>query len=186
MATVARTLVTLAEYRAMESDVPTELVRGEVIEVPPPADFHGVYCANIVGLLWEWSPRQSKGTILSNDTGLVVEQNPDTVRGPDVMLLSKYRLPPGGFTGDWVRVPPDLIVEVRSPSNAWGDVLDKVGQYLRAGVREVWVLNPPRRTIHIYRPEPDAEPAVLDGSAELTTDVLPGFRCTVGDFFAGI
>lgn len=186
MATATKTLVTLAEYRRMESDVPTELVRGEVIEVPPPVDRHGIYCANIVGLLWEWSPRQSKGVTFSNDTGLVVARNPDTLRGPDVMFLAKERLPAGGFTGDWVQVPPDLVVEIRSPSERWADVIDKVGQYLRSGVREVWVVNPPNKTLHVYRPEPDAEPTVLEQAAELTTDVLPGFRCTVGDVFAGL
>ncbi len=184
MATATKTLVTIAEYAKMESETATELVRGEIIDVPPPADFHGVYCANVVELLCEWSPRKAKGVILSNDTGLVVERDPDTVRGPDVMFISTSRLPPGGFTGEWVKVPPDLIVEVRSPSNSLADVLDKVGQYLRAGVREVWVLNPPKQTVHVYRPEPDAEVTVLDISAELTTDVLPGFRCRVSDIFS--
>ncbi len=183
MATATKTLVTLEEYAAMPGDRLTELVRGEVVEVPSPGDRYGAYCATVVGLLWEWSPRNSKGVILSNDTGLVVDRDPDTVRGPDVMFISKGRLPPSGFTGDWIRVPPDLVVEVRSPSERWAAVIDKVGQYLQAGVREVWVLDPPRRSVHAYRPEPDAEPTVLAEACELTTDVLPGFRCTAGDFF---
>lgn len=52
------------------------------------------------------------------------------------------------------------------------------------GAREVWVLDPKDRTCEIFRP--DEATRVLTNGAELTTDVLPGFRCIVGDFFAGV
>ena len=80
-------------------------------------------------------------------------------------------------------VVPDLVVEVYSPSNRPGQIREKVNEYLAAGVPMVWLLYPERRTLAIYRPD-DLLPIVL-GDDEVVEGLaeLPGFRCTVAEFF---
>jgi Uma2 family endonuclease len=76
--------------------------------------------------------------------------------------------------------PPDLAIEVLSPSDSPRQVLDKVGEYLAAGVRLVWVIDPAERRATVYRALSEvrtvAESEHLDGE-----DVVPGFRCILGD-----
>jgi Uma2 family endonuclease len=184
MATATKTLVTAEEFERMEFPEKAELVRGEVVEMTNPAPDHGQICSNVSELLMAWSPRRSKGRVLTNDSRVQTGHNPDTVRGPDVFFIANDRLPPGGLTNRSLQVPPDLAVEVFSPSDRWRRVHEKVGDYLAAGVREVWVLHLRRREVHVFRP--DEAPVTLADNAELTTDVLPGFRCKVADFFAGL
>jgi Uma2 family endonuclease len=80
-------------------------------------------------------------------------------------------------------VPPDLAVEVVSPSNRPGELLRKIGEYLAAGVSLVWVVYPKRRCVAVYRPN-EEEPTVLrEGEFLENFPELPGFRCADSDFF---
>ncbi len=105
------------------------------------------------------------------------------VRKPDASFIAKDRLPNGPLPVGHCRVVPDLAVEVVSPHDLYFDVEAKVLEYLRAGVRVVWVVTPSTRTVMVHRAE-TASPSHLTDDAELTGDpVLPGFRCRVGDLF---
>lgn len=149
--------------------------------MPPPKGPHGQCCANIAAILWHFVRSRKCGRILSNDTGVLLGTNPDTVRGGDVLYWTYERLPELPV-GAYIPVPPDLAVEVRSPSSEDGDIHEKVVDYLQAGVRIVWVVDPAERTATIYR-QPD-EGKVLHAAATITgEDVLPGFSCPVADFF---
>ena len=102
------------------------------------------------------------------------------VRLPDVAFVGKGRLPDERVTDDFSDVPPDLAVEVLSPSDRPRFVLGKVGEYLQAGVRLVWVVDPKRRRAAVYRSAADVrevlEDGVLDGE-----DVVPGFACPLAE-----
>jgi Uma2 family endonuclease len=75
---------------------------------------------------------------------------------------------------------PDLAVEVLSPGDRPGEVLGKVGDWLRAGCRVVWVIDPERRQVRVYRT--DGSESVLGESDALDgEDVLPGFSCPLAD-----
>ena len=184
MATATKSLVTANEFDRMTFEAGAELVRGEIVEMTNPAPDHGQIVMNVAELLAEWSPRRSKGRIIPNDSRVQTGRDPDTVRGPDLLFIANERLPSEGLTHRSLQVPPDLAVEVFSPSDRWRQVHEKVGDYLAAGVREVWVVHLRRRQVTVFRP--DDEPTVLGAADELTSDVLPGFRCTVGEFFAGV
>lgn len=98
------------------------------------------------------------------------------VRSPDACFVAKGRFPGEKIPDDYPELPPDLAVEVVSPADRPRQVLDKVGEYLEAGVRLVWVIDPAARRATSYRSisevrEVGAEDD-LDGE-----DVLPGFRC---------
>jgi len=158
-----------------------ELVRGEVIELPPPMKPHGRVCVRVGFLLEGYVRQRNFGYVTGNDSGVILERDPDTVRGPDVALYEDARsfeeLHP-----KYGEVPPRLAVEVMSPSDRIGRVMDKVSDYLRNGVALVWLVDPEVRNVTVYRPE--RTPEVVKGDQDLLAeDVLPGFRCRVSDFF---
>jgi Uma2 family endonuclease len=155
-----------------------ELVRGEVITMPPPGGLHGVTCSKTNRKLGNFIDGGPGGTLVCNDTGFVTDRNPDSVRGPDISYWSKERLTevPVGY----IEIPPDMLVEVLSPSNVWKQIRAKIQEYFEKGVRLVWVIAPEDRTLTIYR-TPD-EGRVLHETATVTgEDVLPGFSCRVSD-----
>ena len=104
--------------------------------------------------------------MLTNDSGVVTERGPDTVRGADVAYYSYERIPRGPLPNHYLDVVPELILEVRSPSDRWPNVLFKVAEYLEAGVVIVVVLDDESRTAFVYRAD---EPGrTLGADDELT------------------
>ncbi len=107
---------------------------------------------------------------------------PTKVRRPDVSFIKLERLPPQEEREGHCRIAPDMATEVISPNDLVYEVDQKVEEYLRAGVRLVWVINPETRTVRVYRADGTMsglrENDSLDGE-----DVIPGFRCRVGDLF---
>jgi Uma2 family endonuclease len=158
-----------------------ELVRGEVIELASPTKPHGFLCANVARILGNYTFQRNKGYITSNDTGVIVERDPDTVRGPDVSLYEDANVieeihPKYGET------PPLLAVEVLSPEDRAALVMRKITEFLRSGVKMVWVVDLESRSVTVHRP--DKPQVSVEGDQELTgDDVLPGFSCKVADIF---
>jgi Uma2 family endonuclease len=174
--------MTAADFLEMPDNDRFELVRGELVEMNRPNLEHGAVCSNVVFLLELWARQHSAGKVFSNDTGVITERDPDSVRGPDCMFVRTERLPKRSAWKKWLEIAPDLAVEVFSPSDRWSEVISKVGQFLDAGTSEVWVLVPNTRTAHVFRH--DAEPVVLLADAEIHNNkLLPGFRCRVAEFF---
>jgi Uma2 family endonuclease len=132
-------------------------------------------------ILANYTFQRRQGYVCGNDTGLLLERDPDTVRGPDVVLYNQVRR----YDDLKVRYsdePPTLAVEVLSPNDRWGAVTRRVTQFLQRGVALVWLVDPDGRTVTVYRGT--HLPQVLEGDDELVCeDVLPGFRCRVADFF---
>ncbi len=186
MATATPTkLLTAEEFMAADLGEGTfELVRGEIVFMPPPRPDHGVVCANAVAILWNFGRKSGFGYVLSNDSAVVTERGPDTVRGPDVCFYSFARWPRTEVGSALPPVPPDLAVEVVSPGNRAGQISRKVAEYQGVGTLLVMVIYPARRSIVIHRlgdepPITFGEDAVIENLPE-----LPGFRSPVADFFA--
>jgi len=158
-----------------------ELDSGEVIEMPPPTRGHGFYCWLAIKLLTEYLTRRGVGHILTNDTGIVVARDPDTLRGADLMVF--LRPPqPADFERPYVEDVPDLVVEIVSPSDTAKMLNRRVEQYLRRGIPLVWVIYPQTHLVYVYRP--NEFNIVLDETDELTGNgVLPEFSCRVSDLF---
>jgi Uma2 family endonuclease len=114
---------------------------------------------------------------------MIISRGPDTVRAPDVWFVRTERLEGGRLPNAFFPGAPDLAVEVISPTDRRGAVMKKVGEYLEAGTRLVWVIYPENRSAVVYRPEglPEiiGEDGVLDGE-----DVVPGFSLTLRDALA--
>jgi Uma2 family endonuclease len=181
--TTAVKLMTAEEYLLLPDDGwPTELVRGRVITMNMPFPRHGEICSNTGYIVRSYLETNDVGRVVTN-SGLIVERDPDTVRGADVGFYSYKQIPKGPLPQGYLSVPPELVFEVRSPGDRWRDVLAKVAEYLAAGVLRVCVLDQETETITVYSAnEPEAK---LTRDQELVLpDILPGFAVRVARFFA--
>lgn len=184
MTTIAHKLMTAEEFAALPEPLDgsqQELVKGEVVIMPPPQARHGIICSRIDRRLGIYVEENNLGWTTSNDTGVILERDPDTVRGPDVAFWSIARQPelPAGY----FEIPPDTAVEVLSPTNTMRQIDAKLREYFFADVREVWVIDPEYRNITIFR-EPLEGRLYKEGATFDGGEVLPGFTCPVADLFA--
>ncbi len=159
-----------------------ELVRGEVREMPPAGGEHGSSTGIIHGEIYLFTKNKKLGRVFAAETGFIIERGPDTVRAPDVAFIRADRLS-GPVPKKFPAIPPDLAVETVAESDTPREVQDKVAQWLQAGVRLVWVIDPGSRTAAIHRS--GREPIILkDGDFLDGEDVLPGFRLAVTQLWA--
>jgi Uma2 family endonuclease len=158
-----------------------ELVRGVPRVSEPPGGVHGRLALKLGGRLDEHVTRLGLGTVLA-EAGYLLKRGPDTVRGPDVSFLSTTRLPPDRIPEQFISGPPDLAAEILSPGDRWADIEEKVADYLAAGARRVWLVDPrERRLIVRYPDRPSivlADRDILDGE-----DVVPGFALDLAELF---
>jgi Uma2 family endonuclease len=185
MATAETRLLTAEEFwewlTQRQDDGLYELERGEIVAMPSPGELHGAVCWLISFILGGYVFQRNRGYLCSNDTGLIVERNPDTVRGPDLMLFDETKQL-DDLNRKFAQQIPRLVVEVLSPTDQTTRTNRRIGQYLRMGVPLVWLVDPEVRSVSLYRP--DKYPVVLDESEELVAeDVLPGFKCRVSQLF---
>lgn len=156
-------------------DKRTELVRGRLIVREPAGWVHGVVAMRIGAKLVEHVERAGAGVVLAAETGFQLESDPDTVRAPDVAFVAQARIPPGSPRG-FPSLAPDLAVEVLSPDDRPGEVLAKIGDWVSAGTRLVWVVDPVRRLTRVYRSDGTESMVAADGVLD-GEDLLPGFAC---------
>lgn len=158
-----------------------ELDRGRVDEMPRPGVRHGVVCANVSFELVAFTRRRRKGLVVSNDAGLIVEHDPDTVFGPDLFLFDET-VDYADLPTHWEDRPPTLVIEVLSPHDRTTKLNRRVGRFLAMGVPLVWVLDPEDSTLTVYQAHRPV--AVLDAGDEVTgLEFLPDLKMKVADFF---
>ena len=155
----------------------TELVRGRLIIHEPPGGKHGYVAANLAFRLSQHVDLTGAGAVFVGDVGFTLRRDPDTVRGPDVAFVRKDGLPQP-IPDSYLEFAPDLVVEVLWHHDRPGDVLAKVGDWLEAGARLVWVIDPERRLARVYRAD-GTERILEETDPLLGEDVLPGFSCTL-------
>jgi Uma2 family endonuclease len=159
-----------------------ELVKGELRKMSPSGWEHGVVVVNITLLLGQHVKTNGLGACSGAETGFKIASDPDTVRAPDLAFVSRERIPESDAAKKFLAGAPDLAVEVLSPGDTRREVDEKVEDWLEAGARAVWVINPKRRGVTVYRSMTDvtrlSEGDELDGG-----DVVPGFRCKVSEIF---
>lgn len=184
MSTVGKKLLTAEEYFLLpdpNDGTIQELVRGEIVTMPQPGLEHGEVQGNVWGAIKQFLRTNPIGRVFV-ESGMVTERGPDTVRGPDVSYYSKERLPLDKRVVGYNDEPPDLCVEVVSPSNTARELQAKIKEYFFCGVRVVWVVEPEDRRVLVLRAPDEGrvlfEDATLDGG-----EVLPGFACKVAELF---
>ena len=172
-----------AEDLLREGDIgPCELIRGEVIRMSPSGGIHGKLTIRIGVLLDSYVRPRRLGIVCGAETGFILERDPDTVRGPDASFVSQDRVPPEGEPEGYWPFAPDLAVEVISPNDLYREIEQKVEEYLKAGVRLVWIVNPGTRTVTVHRP-PSAVHILRVDDRLTGEDVIPGFEAAVSEVF---
>ncbi|MPZ22310.1 MAG: Uma2 family endonuclease [Dehalococcoidia bacterium] len=182
MVATEKKLMTADELLAMPDDgARYELVKGELRKMAPAFGEHGYVAGRIHEALLLFVAEKRLGLILSADTGYKLESQPDTVRAPDVAFVSAGRLADVRKAG-FVSGAPDLVVEVLSPSNSAREMTEKVEQYLTAGCRLLWIVDPEGRSVTVWMPDRTAR--LLHDADEIDGgDVLAGFSCPISRFF---
>ena len=176
--TTTTQLMTAEELMQLEGPNRHELIKGELLTMPPPKFEHGRVVANLAVLLLLHVKANNLGYVCA-ETGYKLETNPDTVLGPDVSFVSRERVgsvPEGYYPG-----APDVAVEVLSPSDRRSRVEWKTNLWLSLGARSVWVVNPKLRTVEVVRA--GGERKLFREPDELVDDTVPGFRVAVSEIF---
>ncbi|MEI6047196.1 MAG: Uma2 family endonuclease, partial [Chloroflexota bacterium] len=153
---------------------------------PMPTAEHSFICANLITELNIFLRGKNLGWIFDstleyrfpneNKAGKKVS------RYPDVSFVQQEHLPDN--IRSYLKVAPDLVVEVISPSDKDYDIDDKVDEYQRSGVRLIWVIHPASRTVDVYQIANGPKSQRYIGEEELEGgDVIPGFKLKVSAIF---
>jgi len=164
-------------------DKRVELVDGQIVRYPMPGMEHGVVCSTANYLITAFVRENRLGWVMGNDSFIRTKSSPDRYRGADVCYVSYSKLAKdAGAPKGPLPVSPDLVIEVRSPSDRIGEMIDKAIEYIKAGVTVVIVLDPESESLAVFRAE--EFPLRMHNGDELTLpDVLPGFAVQVKKFF---
>jgi Uma2 family endonuclease len=174
--------VTIDEFWRMCGDGRRrELVRGEVIELPPASFEHGRVAANAVALLREFARARGLGTVVGAETGFILSTSPQTIRAADAAFVRQARLV-GVDLSRFFPGPPDLAVEVVSPTDLAAEIEAKVQDYLAAGTPLIWIVYPATQHVVVHRPPGEARHF---GPQDLLAaePALPGFAVRVEELF---
>lgn len=176
--------VTTAEQILQTPDLGRcELLRGELTMMTPAGYEHARVVSRINSRLAGFVELHQLGQVTTGEGGFLLARDPDTVRAPDVAFVSADRVPHEPLRG-FFQGPPDLAVEVISPNDRASQVAAKIQDWLDAGCRAVWVVDPELRTVTVYRSRSSI--VVLRASEQLSgDDVVPGFAIAVAEIFAG-
>lgn len=152
-----------------------ELVDGQLREKGMGAQSSWI-ARELSAALTRYLESRAAGDLFDSECGYqCFPHRPNLVRKPDVSFVKSGRLPNDELPLGWIRIAPDLAVEVISPNETAFNVEAKIEEYLRVGVRLIWVVSPATRTVNVYRLDGSVtrllETQALDGE-----DVLPGFR----------
>jgi Uma2 family endonuclease len=182
MATTAK-LYTADDLAKMPGDEPWEIWEGELRKVPS-AGFEASNLAQWIGVLISNFVRPRRlGKVTGADGTYILAPDSRTVVVPDVAFVRTERLPPPESRSRYAPMPPDLAVEVISPTDEPGDMARKRALYRRAGVPLVWWVDPIRRTVAVYR-DGQLEAELGEGDVLDGGDVIPGYRLPVAELFA--
>jgi Uma2 family endonuclease len=157
-----------------------ELVKGELLTMSP-SEQHGVVTVYLTAPLATHVRTNKLGIVFGAETGYILERNPDTVLAPDISFISNKRIEtiPSGY----LEIPPDLAVEVISPGESKAKVERKTAQWLALGAKDVWLVDPHKKTVEVYSAE--AQTTVFHEADELVDyDLVPGFGVPVSEIFA--
>ncbi|NJK43664.1 MAG: Uma2 family endonuclease [Pleurocapsa sp. SU_196_0] len=185
MTLAARQLVTAEMLESMpHGEERFELVRGEIISMPPAGGEHGAITMDLAAVLAIHVKTHKLGRVFAAETGFILRRNPDTVRGADIAFISAARLETlGELPKGFCPIVPDLAAETISPNDLYTDTHEKALEWLEAGTRAVIVIDPHKRHVTVYRSRSNI--VVLEGDDILELeDVVPGFRLPVITIFA--
>jgi Uma2 family endonuclease len=172
--------LTLEEFLALpETDITYELKDGQAIPKMSPKFFHSSITGAIYLILRQWCQKRGRVGI---EWAVILTRNGKTwVPVPDLTYVSFERLPADWMKDEACPVAPELVIEIISPGQSFGDLVEKAADYLNAGVLKVWIVDTQARSITIFYPE--KPPQTLRGTSLLTNSLLEGLQLTPQQIF---
>jgi Uma2 family endonuclease len=172
--------MTVEEFMNIDDDYHRhELIKGELLTMPPPGFPHGTVTMNLSILLGMYVKTNNLGRVAA-EMGYKLESDPDTVLAPDISFIARDRV---GIRSEGYRSEaPDLAIEVLSPSDRRSQVERKTSLWLELGAKSVWNVNFRTRTVEVNRANGDK--IIFHETDELVDDTVPGFRVKVSEIFA--
>jgi Uma2 family endonuclease len=180
-------LFTAADLAEMPRDLPSgpvhyELDNGRIVAMSPPGRKHGFVEFRIAKAIDDAVGEEGLGEVYTGETGIVLWRNPDRVVGADVAFVRRASLPVRESPEGYLETIPELVVEVVCENDTKPFVERKVADYLRAGVRVVWIADPNTPTLTEYRR--DAEPRAFAEDETLSLpDLIPGLQLSLKEVF---
>jgi Uma2 family endonuclease len=178
----AKNQLTLQEFLNLppgEGDITYELVNGQAIPKMSPKFFHSKLTRVLLNLIEQSC--EGKGEVCPEWSVALTRRGRDWVPTPDILYISYERLPTNWDENEACPVPPDLVIEIISPGQTFGQMAAKAKDYLDAKVLRVWVLDSKARSITVFYP--DAAPQTYMGDELLTDSLFEGMEFTVEQVF---
>jgi Uma2 family endonuclease len=172
--------MTVEEFWEVYAEKTYELVGGRVVEVPASGFVATITARRIAARLGDFVDAHDLGDVTSADGGFML--SPHDLRIPDAAFISKAKIQKLTDPNKFIPFPPDLAVEVVSPTNLASEIREKIDLYFAAGTQLVWIVYPELRKVDVHFPDGTArtidEAGTLDGG-----DVLPGLQIAVSAIF---
>ena len=183
MTTSSKTLITCDEFEKLAPTLgPCELIDGEVVPLAPGGFEHSFSTSKFDRIVGSFVDKHKLGWTLTNEAGVQIRERLPRVRGADVVFISYQRIPRNKRPKGFLKVAPELVIEIVSENGSWKDLQEKVVEYHSIGVDMVWVADPHTRTVKLFplggEPKIVHDGEQLDGGA-----ILPGFSVAVAEFF---
>jgi Uma2 family endonuclease len=165
---------------ALDPERNYEIVNGVPEEKEMPGARHSGICGRLMIGLATYLKTNPVG-VLYPEASFKIGENE---RIPDLAYISLERIPPEGEPETKWLIPPDLAIEIISPTDFYERVHAKALEYLQAGVKQVWIVSPENQTITVYRSAVNIT-AFPPESTLVSEDLLPGFHCPLNEIFRG-
>ena len=179
----ATEIVTPDQLAAMPNRKDFELVDGRLVEKKMGNKANWI-ASNLARMLGNFVAEHNLGWVFTSEAGYRLDpERPNLLRKPDVSFVRFGRLPGEEPADAYDNLAPDWAIEVISPNDTVLELDEKLDEYLAAGVRLVWVINPDIRTVKVYRPG-SAIDEYRNGDGLSGGDVIPEFQCSVSNLFA--
>ena len=180
---VTKTRLTLDEFLKLpETEPPSEFIDGEIVQKMSPNWYHSRLVAELIAQLTLYLRTTAEGFV--NAELRHISESEARSFLPDVEVTLKRNMPQShAERGGAMRTAPDFAIEVLSPGDYSGRVLDRADFYMRIGTELLWIVDPELEAVTVYRPgQPPSvhrAPAALDGSP-----VLASFNLDLAELFA--
>jgi Uma2 family endonuclease len=174
-------LITGEELLAMGDIGPCELIDGRIVRMNPTGRSHAFVESNLSSALTLFVRQRKLGQVLVGEVGVFTRLDPDRVRAADIAFVSNERLSRTSSKG-YLKVAPELVVEVISPTDRWQDVRQKLEEYFAIGVHRVWIVEPDNRDVLVYSASTEMR-KFGEGDMLVGEGVLDGFALPVAELF---
>jgi len=173
--------ITGDELLAMGDIGPCELIDGRIVRMNPTSLQHGDIELALGSALRDFVRKRRLGRVISGEVGIYTRRGPDRVRAADIAFVSSERLS-GTPSGGYLKIAPELVVEIISPTDRWQDVRQKIEEYFAIGVQRVWIVEPDKRDVLVCSSSTEMR-KLEEGDILTGEEALDGFSMPVAELF---